>query len=370
MITPVQTWEFPATSGRAYRVTVRGAAPQKAVAVLEWCNDEAKNATNNGAFMRVFLTPGEHGWQGEAVAPPQATRMRVFVEHWTHLGAPATGLYECGCDDAGTPAPRPLRVAVAHQSAPQNPSLESNIALMCQTVREAGEQRVQLLCMTENFPDRVVAGPLRERALTADDARLAPLFDAIRAANLHTVFALHEKTPRGIFIAAWLVSPQGEIIGRYNKRNLTLSELETGLSPGDPSQGDSTDPFETPLGKIGILICWDAWFPESTTPLARAGAEIICFPLAGDGAGAHSEHIWRARALDNQVFWLASATDNCSAMPSRIIAPSGEVLAETKSPNTLAIADIDLNFRVETYWLSVGPYLSQTRNVYDHSRVL
>lgn len=361
MISPVQQWEFDAAPGQTFHIEIRGAAPEKAVAILEWCDGRD---VNNGAFYRAFLTRVESGWQGIFISPAETKSLRVFVQHWTHLGAPETSDYQCECKEVEPPQPRQVRVAIAHNWAPNNATIEGNISLMCEAIQEAGKQKVQLICLTENFPDRLVDSPLSTRALESDDSRLQPLFTAIEAANLHAVFTFHEKTERGIFIAAWLVSPQGEIIGRYNKRNLTLSELEAGLSPGDEAPV-----FDTPLGKIGILICWDAWFPESAWQLARRGAEIICFPLAGDGASAHSEHIWRARALDNQVFWLASATDNCSQMPSRIIAPDGNILAETKAPNSIVTADIDLNARVETYWLSVGPYLSNTRNVYDHSRL-
>lgn len=363
---PVQQWEFEAAPNQTFRIEIRGAAPEKAVAILEWCDGREANSTQRvpRAFYRAFLTRAEKGWHGVFTAPPEAKSLRVLVEHWTHLGAPKTGEYECECHEIESPASRQIRVAVAHNRAPSNATIETNIALMCAAIEEAGRQNAQLICLTENFPDRMVNAPLCERALTADDARVQPLFDAIRAANLYAVFALHEKTTQGVFIAAWLVSPQGEIVGRYNKRNLTLSELEAGLSPGH-----EVSVFDTLIGKIGILICWDAWFPESATELAKRGAEIICFPLAGDGAPAHYEHVWRARALDNQVFWLASATHNCSPMPSRIIAPDGNILAETKTPNTIITADINLNARVETYWLSVGPYLSQTRNVYGHSRL-
>lgn len=358
---PVQQWELAAIAGQTFHIEIRGAAPEKSVAVLEWCDARAEN---HGAFFRAFLTREKNGWSGTFSAPPATQFLRVLVFHWTHLGASPSGEYQCKCHEVETPAPRQIRVAVAHNRAPQNASIEGNIALMCQAIQQAGQQNAQLLCLTENFPDRAVNAPLNERALAADDARLQPLSEAVRAANLYAVFALHQKTPTGVFIAGWLLSPQGEIIGRYNKRNLTLSELEAGLSPGE-----DVSVFDTPIGKIGILICWDAWFPESATQLARLGAEIICFPLAGDGTPAHFDHVWRSRALDNQVFWLASATDNCSRMPSRIIAPDGSVLAQTQTPNTVITVPIDLDTRVETYWLSVGPYLSQTRNVYDHSRL-
>ena len=361
MIEPVQIWNFDAAPNRAYRVTICGDAPQKAVALIEWCDGRSEN---NGAFKRVFLTRGDKGWNGTSVAPENATSLRVLVFHWIHLGAPELGSYECKCEEVTLPASRQIRVAVAHQRAPEGATIEGNIALMCEAIRAAGEQGAALLCMTENFPDRAVDKSLDERALTPGDERLRPLFTAIRAANIYAVFTLHEKMPHGIFIAAWLISPTGEIIGRYNKRNLTLSELEMGLSPGTEH-----GVFDTPIGKIGILICWDAWFPESATELARCGAEIICFPLAGDVVPERANHVWRARALDNQVFLLASCTDNCSRVPSRIIAPDGSVLAETGAPNSLIFADIDFNARVESFWLSVGPYASETRNVYDHSRL-
>jgi len=61
-------------------------------------------------------------------------------------------------------------------------------------------------------------------------------------------------------------------------------------------------------------------------------------------------------------------TGDCGGVaPSRIVAPTGNVLAETRQPNGLALADITLPVRNETYWLSVGPYWSEIRNVYRHS---
>jgi predicted amidohydrolase len=362
MIQPVQSKEFIAAPGRAYRVAVRGArVPQSAVALIEWCDGRAEN---NGAFKRVFLERMPDGWHATCLAPEKAKALRILVFHWPQLGAQKTGKYECWCEEVTSPAPRRAKVAVAHQRAASGTTIEANIALMRQAVRDAAAQKVDLLCMSENLPDRGVAGPLEERAMKADDARLRPLYEDIRGAKLHAVFAFHEKTPRGIFISALLISPEGKIIGRYFKRQLTQSELEAGLTPGTEH-----GVFDTPLGKIGILICWDAWFPENAVELARRGAEIICFPLAGDGTQAHFDHVWRARALDNQVFLLASCTDNCSKAPSRVIAPDGNVLAETREPNSIAVADIDLNARIESHWLSVGPYDSEIRNVYDHSRL-
>jgi len=61
------------------------------------------------------------------------------------------------------------------------------------------------------------------------------------------------------------VSPEGQVIGVYRKRHLTQMELESGLTPGDAWW----PVFDTPLGRIGMLACWDGWFPASAAALAR-----------------------------------------------------------------------------------------------------
>jgi len=91
-----------------------------------------------------------------------------------------------------------------------------------------------------------------------------------------------------------------------------------------------------------MLICYDMVFPEAARCLALGGANIVFNPvLSGSAATSHSAGIGRAayrvRAADNYLYVVVAER----GAPAMIIAPGGEVLAETNTPDTFAIADID-----------------------------
>ena len=73
---------------------------------------------------------------------------------------------------------------------------------------------------------------------------------------------------------AYFIDDKGQILGRYQKKNLWHPEREhLESSTADPHQA-----FDTPLGKVGMLICWDLAFPEAFRELICAGAKIIIIP--------------------------------------------------------------------------------------------
>lgn len=371
----LRSWLDPIAPGQTYHffVSARQVDPPTwhTFALLEWL---AKPGGEPLKRVLLDLKPHTSTWQGTHQAPAGATQSRVSLCHYAHLSQPPAlddALIRFGCREETVPQPRIARLGVAFQAMAQPPSFGGNLQVLVDTVRQAGKQKIDLLCMSENLLDRGIGGSIEERACSLDlshDTRLGPLWDAIRDSGVWCVFSLLHKIeaelagPR-FFITAVLASPAG-IEGTYSKRQLTMDELERGISPGH-----ELPVFETPWGRVGILICWDAWFPESATMLAQRRAEIICLPLAGDGVAAHWEHVWRARALDNQVFWMASVTENCSGgAPSRIIAPSGEVLAQTREPNAIAAVEVDVSHRETAHWLSLGACQSEVRNVYEHAR--
>jgi predicted amidohydrolase len=135
---------------------------------------------------------------------------------------------------------------------------------------------------------------------------------------------------------AVLIDRAGDIAGIYRKVHLTMGETDSGLTPGT-----EFPVFETDFGRVGLLTCWDNWFGESARALRLHGAEILFMPLAGDGSSIHWDTTWKARAIDNGVWFVTSSTVTDS--PSRIINPEGEIVADANGGFAYAMADINLN---------------------------
>ena len=165
--------------------------------------------------------------------------------------------------------------------------------------------------------------------------------------------------------AAVLFDRNGELAGVYYKVHLTMSEAEKGFIPGEKFQV-----FELDFGKVAILTCWDNWFSESCRIVAGLGAELVLFPLAGDGEERHWKNIWPARAMDCGVT-LAIAPAQGEAVepvPAAIILPDGSWAASATENPGYAAATVVLNRAFQTYWLSVGPCRGEGRDLYFSER--
>lgn len=143
-------------------------------------------------------------------------------------------------------------------------------------------------------------------------------------------FGMVEKAEDGLlYNAAALVGPEG-LIGSYRKIHLPFLGVDRYLTPGDRFSG----PFETPYGRLGIIICFDIRFPETTRALALRGAQVVLSPTALPAAAAIvPEVLNRARSAENRVY-IVSANHigwECGSDylgRSQITAPDGSVLAE------------------------------------------
>jgi predicted amidohydrolase len=125
--------------------------------------------------------------------------------------------------------------------------------------------------------------------------------------------------------------------------------------------GSSFDAFDTPVGRMGMVICYDKAFPEGARSLALDGAEIIaCLsawpasrsnaaPRLEDDRWTHRFDLYdQARALENQVVWASA--NQCGTFGSmrfvgraKIVGPGGEVLASTPTTGGQAVATVDVD---------------------------
>ena len=73
-----------------------------------------------------------------------------------------------------------------------------------------------------------------------------------------------------------LIGPDGKLVGKYRKVTLPRGEIEAGITPGH-----DYPVFDTRFGKVGMMICYDGFFPEVARALTIKGAEVIAWPVWG-----------------------------------------------------------------------------------------
>ena len=196
-----------------------------------------------------------------------------------------------------------MRVAVA-QIEPWLGEKERNLEVCVARLEEAAAAGAELLVLPEcaipgyMFDSADEAMPLAEEIPGPSTAALET---ACRRLGVHAVCGLLERDGDLLRNAAVLVGPEG-LVGSYRKTHLPFLGVDRFVSPGDELRV-----YETPLGQIGLEICYDLRFPEATRTLALRGADIVAhptnFPVA---ARIQTELITVARAAENRIFLLLS----------------------------------------------------------------
>ncbi len=163
--------------------------------------------------------------------------------------------------------------------------------------------------------------------------------------GVHIIFGMIEKSCKGdIYNSAVITTPKGVISGVYRKNHLLGSEKDFF------KEGNEYPVFNTSYGKIGVMICYDAGFPEVARILALKGAEIIFQPSAWR---LEDKNTWeintKSRALENALFLLAVNRVGIEGHlhlfgNSRLLNPRGDVIASLNDDIESSIsASIDLD---------------------------
>jgi predicted amidohydrolase len=161
---------------------------------------------------------------------------------------------------------------------------------------------------------------------------------------------------------AVVISPDGEIVAKYRKMFPWLP-YEVGTTPGD-----QFCVFDIPnVGRFGLCICYDMWFPEVARTLAWMGAEVIIQPTLTPTSDRPVELVMaRANALFNQCYFLSiNGIGDWGGGRSTIIDPDGHILQEVGTSQTFMTEMIDLDHtsRTREYGtLGLGQTLKQLRD--------
>ena len=207
-----------------------------------------------------------------------------------------------------------VRVAVVHFD-PQvgTHNIQTNLQNGLDLAREAAMNGANLIVLPELANTGYLFANRRDAFNHAEAVPEGPSTQAwIDFAAQHQVYlvaGLAEQDAMQLFDTAVLLGPGG-FIGKYRKAHLWNKE-KLWFTPGDLG----FPVFETPIGRIGLLICWDIWFPEVPRLLSQQGADIICSlnnwvwtppPLFDDAGKCMASYLTMTAAHVNNVFIAAA----------------------------------------------------------------
>ncbi len=195
------------------------------------------------------------------------------------------------------------RVKIALLQGRDCGSAAANLEASCEQIRRAAAEGAQIICTQElfNTPYFCNNQAIENFELAEPIPGLSTKVLSALALELKVVLvaALFEKRGTGIYHnTAVCMDADGVMLGKYRKMHIPQDpgfEEKFYFSPGDLGY----PVWETAYGKIGVLICWDQWFPEAARMMALAGAEILFYPTAigwlpeeKAALGASQHHAW------------------------------------------------------------------------------
>ncbi len=278
-----------------------------------------------------------------------------------------------------------VKIALIQMRAEE--TAEENLHKACERVEAAAAKGAQIICLQElflskYFPQEEDANnfALAESIPGATTQKLSELAKQKKAVIIAPIF---EKRAAGVYHnSAAVIDADGKLLGTYRKMHIPDDPCfyeKFYFAPGDLGFRS----FATKYAKIGVLICWDQWYPEAARLTALSGAQILFYPTA---IGWHKNEdkrtartqlqawqtIQRSHAIANGVFVAAAnrigVEEELTFWGNSFVAePSGEVVASAgKNKEEILIADCNLS-KIEA-WRHAWPFL-RDRRVDAYSRL-
>lgn len=277
-----------------------------------------------------------------------------------------------------------MKVGIIQQA--NSTDLKSNISRLTDKIRLLAQQGAELIvlqelhnglyfCQTEdvNIFDlgETIPGPSTEH------------FGALaKELNIVLVLSLFEKRTAGLYHnTAVVIERDGSIAGKYRKMHIPDDPAyyeKFYFTPGDLG----FEPIQTSVGRLGILVCWDQWYPEAARLMALRGAEVLIYPTAigWESSDEKTEQtrqsdawqlVQRGHAVANGLPVITVNRVGHEEDPSGqtngiqfwgrsfVAGPQGELLLELGQSEEMTIVDVDLvrSERVRRWW----PFLRDRR---------
>ena len=193
----------------------------------------------------------------------------------------------------------PFTVGIIQDDASDDTA--ATVAASIERVREAADRGAQIVCLKELFNAPYFCKSQRCERFDLAETIPGPTTDRMQMVaqelGIVLIVPLFERQARGVYRnSAAIIDADGSLLGVYRKMHIPDDPLfneKYYFTPGDAATDDRIDAigqvakqasgfrvWKTRFANVGVLICWDQWFPEAARAMALAGAEVLLYPTA------------------------------------------------------------------------------------------
>ena len=241
-----------------------------------------------------------------------------------------------------------MRLAAAH-FRPSGKSAATNRQEAAPLIAEAAKQKADLIVLGETLPYFGLGKSMVDTAEPVPGPTTDYFGALAKEHNLYIVVGIVERDGHLVYNTAVALGPDGKLVGKYRKVCLPRGEVAAGIVPGH-----EYPVFDTRFGKLGMMVCYDGFFPEVARELTNRGAEVIAWPVWGCNPSLAS-----ARACENHVYLVSSTYEDISRnwMLTAIYGHDGQPIVHAEKWGTIIVTEVDLDHRLQ--WNSLGDFKAE-----------